>query len=89
MSTDRTDPRYRHRVGDIPSERQPEAMRRTLAMLQSFYPGLGITLFVFDYGEGGGLMYGSTAPRADMLKAIREWEVRSAEGEMGFPAEAP
>jgi hypothetical protein len=36
-------------------------------------PGEGMTLFMFDLGEGGHIAYASTAIREDMIKAIREW----------------
>ena len=39
-------------------------------------PGLGITLLVFDYGAGGTMAYGSTAPRKDMVRALMEFLAR-------------
>lgn len=36
-------------------------------------PGVGFTLFLFDYGQDGHLAYISTAEREDMVKVVREW----------------
>lgn len=49
------------------------AMRKALLALQRQFPGLGITLFVFDFGTQGGMLYGSNARREDMLRAIDKW----------------
>jgi hypothetical protein len=51
-----------------------EGLRRVAdAARSALPPGVGFALFVFDFGEKGNLAYVSTAARADMLKAIREW----------------
>lgn len=36
-------------------------------------PGLGFTLFLFEFGDGGFTSYLSTAERADMIRLIKEW----------------
>jgi hypothetical protein len=71
------DPRYQHKVGNIKPSDQPRMMRAALKDLQHRFPNLGITLFVFDYGSAGGLMYASTANRDDMLRAINEWRTKT------------
>ncbi len=54
--------------------RAAEGLRRVAdAAKTALPPGVGFALFVFDYGEKGNLAYVSTASRADMVKAIREW----------------
>ncbi len=35
--------------------------------------GFGFTLLMFDYGEGGGMFYMSSAKREDMIKAMKEF----------------
>lgn len=43
-------------------------------LLKSKVPaGVGFTLFLSDYGEGGNLAYVSTVDRADSIRVIREW----------------
>lgn len=37
----------------------------------------GVTVFVFDYKEGGDIAYVSTARRPEMIRAIREWLAQS------------
>ena len=45
-------------------------MRAAMDALKEVFPGMGITLMVFDYGDMGRMNYISTAKREDMLKAI-------------------
>ena len=35
--------------------------------------GMGFTLLMFDYGDGGNMFYTSTAKREDMIKAMKEF----------------
>lgn len=51
-------------------------MRRTMDTIKEHAPlppDVGVAVFVFHFGEGGYLAYGSTAQREDMVKAIGEW----------------
>lgn len=34
---------------------------------------VGLTVFVFDFGDKGNVAYVSTAQRADMIAAVEEW----------------
>lgn len=36
-------------------------------------PGIGMTLFLFEYGRAGAFAYVSTARRDDMVNVVREW----------------
>jgi hypothetical protein len=36
-------------------------------------PGVGFTLFMFDFGEKGNMAYISTADREDSIKLTKEW----------------
>jgi hypothetical protein len=36
-------------------------------------PGIGVALFLFDFGDTGGLAYVSNAQRDDMVRVIEEW----------------
>lgn len=43
-------------------------------MLKEQMPvGFGFTLLIFNYGEGGGMFYLSSAERQDMINAMREF----------------
>lgn len=35
--------------------------------------GMGFTLLLFDYGDGGNMFYTSSAKREDMIKALKEF----------------
>ena len=51
-----------------------DQLRRAIVRLQDeLPPNTGITLFVFDFGDGGNLGYISNATRADMIEALREF----------------
>ena len=54
--------------------RDLEAAARTLGTRvgQALPPGVGFTLPVFNFGEGGWLTYLSSAQRADMIRTLRE-----------------
>lgn len=51
-----------------------EAHARSLGVRigQSLPAGVGFTLLVFTFGEGGWLTYLSSAQRADMIRTLRE-----------------
>jgi hypothetical protein len=46
------------------------------AIRDSIPPGVGFTLFLFDFGDRGGLTYLSSADRSDMLNVLREFLAR-------------
>lgn len=51
-----------------------ETLRSVATQIKAaFPPGLGMALFVFDYGPKGDIAYVSTAERKYMVAAIREW----------------
>jgi len=41
--------------------------------------GWGFALYLFSYGEGGAMFYLSSAQRATVAKAMREWLARESE----------
>lgn len=69
------DPRYQAPVGGMSAPVLPEKLRAAMLELEKQFPGLGVTLFVFDYGgaTAGGIGYISNARRDDMINAITEW----------------
>jgi hypothetical protein len=52
-------------------EQQCSDLGRSLA--EACPAGVGFTLFLFDFHEGGNLAYFSNAQREDMIKAVAEW----------------
>lgn len=64
---------FKVKVAGVAPVNQEARLRRALDEIKKIFPGAGVTLFVFDYGERGGMLYGSTAARGDMVKAIQEW----------------
>lgn len=76
-----TDPRYKSDVGPIPAMLVGPQLREAIADLEKRFPGLGITLFVFDFGgPGKGLSYISNADRADMVRVVLEWARKQTHG---------
>ena len=56
-----------------------EAMANQLGEeLKGRWPDVGSTVFLYHYGEGGGMAYVSTADRATMIEALVEWLARQA-----------
>jgi hypothetical protein len=48
--------------------------RELAELLKSKVPaGVGFTLFLSDYGEGGNVAYVSTIDRHDSIRLVREW----------------
>jgi len=69
-----TGERYRVGVGGVAPEALPDVMKRSLeAVLKEWPLPVGVTLFISDFGNGGGLSYISNADRADMVGVVREW----------------
>jgi ribosomal protein S12 methylthiotransferase accessory factor YcaO len=56
-------------------------MRAAMDALKEVFPGMGITLMVFNYGDMSRMNYISTAKREDMLKAMKGFIARH-EGRM-------
>lgn len=63
------DPRY-----EIKNDDMQALLLGVLSYLKerALPPGWGATLFLFEY-QGEAMFYGSTAERADMLRALREF----------------
>lgn len=64
---------YREPVGRFGVKVLPEMLRAAIDWLSEKFPGLGVTLFVFDIGQGGGMSYISNAQREGMVAAIDEF----------------
>lgn len=47
-----TDPRYRSAVGGIGAHQRPDDLQSAINELERRFPGLGVTLFVVDVGDG-------------------------------------
>jgi hypothetical protein len=58
-----------------------DAMEAIMKALAELFPGMGITLMIFDLGDKGRMNYVSNADRADMLIAMKEFIARH-EGRM-------
>lgn len=67
-------PPYRSAVAGIPENQLPEVMKNAYTAVQGVTPPhTGIAVFLFDFGEGGGLAYISNGKREDCVKMLREW----------------
>jgi len=65
---------YRFPVNGVAPDELRARMQRSIEAVRALWPeGTGLTLFAFDYGEGGGLSYISTADRQGMIDTVREW----------------
>lgn len=81
-----TGPRYEHPVGGLAADKLGERMRAAIdAARRELPPGVGVTLFAFDFGGGGGLAYISNAQRDDMVIAVREWLATQGQGRRTKP----
>jgi len=68
------DPRY-----EIENDEMKETMRRLGGVINELLPdGWGFTIFLFEY-NGESMFWMSSAERADMIKALREF-IRKNEG---------
>lgn len=73
------DPRYTSPVGGMGTGVLPAKLQAAMDDLNKRFPGLGVTLFVFDFGGPmKGISYISNAERADMVRALREWLQKQA-----------
>ena len=50
--------------------------------LQKQFPGLGITLMIFNFGEKGTMSYISNAERGDMIEAMLEFIDKNLDGKI-------
>lgn len=74
------DPRYTSPVGKMSEAVLPDKLRAAIKDLEKQFPGLGVTLFVFDFGgPGGGISYISNAERSGMIETVREWIKKQGE----------
>lgn len=65
---------YQHPVNGMAPTELARRLRKAIARVEKEMPArTGVTLFVFDFGEGGGLGYISNAQRADMIATVKEW----------------
>lgn len=64
--------------GEVPSEKLSAAMKT----LKEQFPGMGITLFVYDEGENGVLNYASTSTRETMVLALMEFIDHTIQGKI-------
>ena len=66
--------KYREPMNGVGVKHLPERLKAALAAAQrELPPGTGLTLFAFDFGEGGALSYISNARRDDMVRTVGEW----------------
>jgi len=49
-------------------------------LIHVFGKRIGITLFVFEFGDRGNLAYISNATREDMVATVKEWLAREEAG---------
>lgn len=57
-----------------PDPRQAVALAMMIEQAKKLVPkDLGVTILIFDYGEGGRLSYASSAMREDMLNTMKEF----------------
>lgn len=68
------DPRFQMPVNGVPVEQLSAKLRAAInAVGAQFPPRTGIAVFVFDFGDAGGMAYGSNAERTTMHEALREY----------------
>lgn len=65
-----------------------EAMEAIMKALAELFPGMGIALMIFDFGDKGQLNYISNAERADVIAALKEFIARQ-EGRMPDAPKTP
>lgn len=68
--------RKKHRFGTTEefNEQVEFALREVAEYAKTRMPmGLGFTLLMFDFGEGGNMFYISNAQREDVLKSMEEF----------------
>lgn len=65
---------YTHPVNGMGPKELSLRMNSSLTqILKNFPPRTGVMLFVFDFGRGGGMAYGSNGDREGCIKALKEW----------------
>lgn len=73
-------PNHDHRLGEdqVPQELK-DRLQKTMEALKEVFPGMGLTLMVFDF-EGGPqrMLYVSNAERATMVQAMQEFVGKQA-----------
>lgn len=66
--------RFRMPVRGVSPDELPAKMRESIEVLQRVWPAeTCLTIFVSDFGEGGGLAYISNGERASMIETVKEW----------------
>lgn len=65
-----------------------DAMNGIMQALTEIFPGKGVTLMVFDFGDKGRMNYISNASREDMLIALKEF-IAKHEGRLMDEPERP
>jgi hypothetical protein len=59
---------------EVPNEQMETLLKEYGRRIRATLPnGVGFTLFLYDYGEGGSMFYLSTSERTDMIKALEEF----------------
>lgn len=59
---------------EVRNEAAEKALRDIADHINGMVPaGMGFTLLLFDFGEGGNMFYMSSADREDMIKAMKEF----------------
>ena len=61
---------------------QSEQLANAMGNLQKQFPGLGITLMIFNFGEKGTMSYISNAERGDMIEAMLEFIDKNLDGKI-------
>lgn len=59
---------------EVQNEEAEAALRKIGDYINGMVPaGMGFSLLLFDFGDGGNMFYLSSAQREDMLKAMKEF----------------
>ena len=59
---------------EVRNEAAEKMLRQIGNMLRDVCPpGIGFSLLIFTFGEGGDMFYSSNAQREDMIKAMQEF----------------
>ncbi len=63
----------------IKNETAQLALREIADVVKGRTPsGMGFAVFMFDYGENGAMFYASSAQRADMIEAMKEFIAKNS-----------
>lgn len=62
---------------EVKDDTKQRALRTVATLVDEHVPdGMGFAVFMFDFGPDGAMFYMSSAERADVVLALKEWIAR-------------